>query len=57
MEVGDMFVPHMEVSFPLALNDEIIRWSYPLIIHDCHLIIPGALSESLGSNVNKYGGF
>ena len=28
MEVGDMFVPYMEVSFPLASNDEIIRRSY-----------------------------
>ena len=58
MEVGDTFVPYMVVSFPLASNDLIIRWSYPLIIHDCHLIIiPCATFESLGSNANKYGCF
>ena len=52
MEVGDTFVPHIVVSFPLASNDLILRCSYPLIIHDCHLIIIlCAPLESLGSNV------
>ena len=35
-----------------------LTW-YPLIIHDdCHqIIIPCVLFKSLGSTVNKYGGF
>ena len=34
------------------------RGSCPLIIHDCHQVItPCVLFKSLGSNVNKYGGF
>ena len=57
IEAGDTFVPYMVVSFHLAWNDFIIRCSYPLIIHDCHkIIIPCGPFESLGSNINKYGG-
>ena len=32
-------MPYMVVSFPLASNDLIIRWSYPLIIHDVTLLL------------------
>jgi hypothetical protein len=58
-EVGDTFVPYMEAWFPRSSNDWTIGWSYHLIISENHQMndVIRVNRESLGSNVNKYGGF
>jgi hypothetical protein len=52
-----MFVPYMEAWFPLASNDEIIDDPTLLLLAKITEVIFRVTRESVGSNVNKYGGF
>ena len=60
-EVGDTFVPYMEVMLSSRferLNNWTILPSLLLMkITRCEDVICRVNRESLGSNVNKYGGF
>jgi hypothetical protein len=49
---GDTFVPYMEAWFPLASNDDPTL----LLLVKITDVIFRVNRESLGSNVNKYGG-